>query len=113
VRGCVDPRDAVVILTGGVGSRCKVILDTRVVIGGIVSAKDYDRRIDHGFDLSVIGNVAADGDSIMVSAGQLVDRISRGAIGVANKSKDLDNCSQNYPHYILRHRRAWRICQAG
>src|SRR5207253_27294 len=45
----IDPHDAIVIFTGGVGSLCEDILDARVVIGGIKPAKDRDRLRDHGF----------------------------------------------------------------
>ena len=61
----IDSHDAVVILTGGVGGLGEDILDARVVIGGIEPAKGFDRLRDHGYDLRVIGDVAADSDGFV------------------------------------------------
>ena len=76
----IDPHDAVVVLTGGVGGLGEGILDARVVIGDIELAQGCDRLRDHGFDLRVIGDITADGDDLMALSGQFLDSGIYGAL---------------------------------
>ena len=76
----IDPHDAVVILAGGVSSLREHILNARVVVGGIEPAEGCDRLRDHGFDLCVVGDVAADGDGLMALRGQFIGRTTHGVL---------------------------------
>jgi hypothetical protein len=76
----IDPHDAVVIFTGSVGRFCKNILHTRIVIGRIEPTKGFDHSRDHGFNLPIIGDIAADGDGLVPLGSQFIGRGTRGGL---------------------------------
>jgi hypothetical protein len=70
----IDSHDAVVILTSRVCCLREDILDASIVVGRVELAEGRDRLADHGFDLFIIADVAADRDGLVALGGQFIRR---------------------------------------